>query len=85
MGDAMGDDDNRRSLRRSLETLNRTVQRGGPAAAASYSLIGAIVLFGGVGYAVDRWLGWAPWGLLTGLGVGLVVGFYQLALAVWRR
>jgi len=81
----MGDDDSRRVLRRSLEALNETVQRGGPAAVASYSLIGAILLFGAVGYGIDEWLGTSPWGLIGGLVVGLAVGFYQLALMVWRR
>lgn len=81
----MGDDDSRRVLRRSLEALNETVQKGGPAAAASYALIGAILLFGAVGYGLDEWLGTSPWGLIGGLAVGLAVGFYQLALMVWRR
>jgi len=81
----MGDDDSRHGLQRSLEVVHATVQRGGPAAAASYALIGAILLCGGLGYAFDEWAGMSPWGLLTGLAVGLVVGFYQLALMVWRR
>jgi F0F1-type ATP synthase assembly protein I len=81
----MGDNDSRRSVWRSFEALNATVQRGGPAAVASYSLIGAILLFGGLGYAIDEWAGMSPWGLLAGLAIGLVVGFYQLALMVWRR
>ena len=44
--------DRARSLGRSLKTLQTSVQRAGPAAAASYSLIGAILLFGGIGYGV---------------------------------
>lgn len=28
--------------------------------------------------ALDRWLGTSPWGVLTGIGLGLVVGFYEL-------
>jgi len=53
-------------------------------ALASYTLIGAILVLGGIGYVMDRWLGTSPWFLLGGLLVGLVVGFYELAKAVWR-
>ena len=34
----------------------------------------AIALFAGIGYAVDRWRGTGPWGVLIGLGVGFAVG-----------
>jgi F0F1-type ATP synthase assembly protein I len=71
-------------LARSLKYLQENVRRSGPAAAASYTLIGAIVLLGGIGYALDLWLETAPWFLLGGLLMGLVVGFYELAKAVWR-
>jgi F0F1-type ATP synthase assembly protein I len=70
---------------RSLRALQNSVQRAGPAAAASYSLVGAILLFGGIGYACDQWLGTEPWCLVGGLMVGVAAGFYQLARAVWRR
>jgi F0F1-type ATP synthase assembly protein I len=52
---------------------------------ASYTLIGAIILFGGIGYALDLWLGTSPGGLLGGLLLGIVVGFYELARTVWPR
>ena len=81
----MQGDDRARSLGRSLKTLQNSVLRAGPAAAASYSLIGAILLFGGLGYGCDRWFGTDPWGLVGGLMFGCVMGFYQLAKAVWRR
>lgn len=67
--------------------MSRNDLRRSPAraATASYSLIGAILLFGGLGHALDRWRDTGPWGLLGGLMLGLVVGFYQLAVMVWRR
>ena len=34
----------------------------------------AIALFAGIGYAIDRWRGSSPWGVLIGLGLGFVVG-----------
>ena len=70
---------------RSAKSLQDNVTRAGPAASASYTLIGAIVLLGGIGYAVDYWRGTAPWGLLVGLLTGIVVGFYELMKTMWRK
>ena len=64
--------------------LPTTLARSGPAAAVGYTMIGAIVLLGGGGYALDAWLGTSPWFLLGGLMLGLVVGFYELAKTIWR-
>lgn len=72
-------------LARSLQQLHENIRRAGPAATASYSLIGALLLLGGIGYLVDRWQGTEPWGLLAGLAAGVVVGFYELAMVMWRR
>jgi len=69
---------------RSLKALQTTISRSGPAATVSYTLIGAIVLLGGLGYAMDEWRGTSPWFLLGGLVLGIVVGFYELARALWR-
>jgi F0F1-type ATP synthase assembly protein I len=71
------------NLARSFRYLQDTVRRSGPAAAASYTLIGAILLLGGIGYAVDEWRGTSPWFLLGGLLLGLIVGFYDLAKTVF--
>ena len=49
-----------RFLSRSARSLQESAQRAGPAATASYSLIGAILMFGGIGYALDAWQGTAP-------------------------
>lgn len=89
MGDngpfAMPEESRYRFFARSAKSLQHNAERAGPAAGASYSLIGAIILLGGIGYAVDSWLGTLPWGLLSGLALGLVVGFYELARTVWPR
>jgi F0F1-type ATP synthase assembly protein I len=47
--------------------------------------MGALLLLGGIGYAVDHWQGTSPWGLVAGLGLGLVVGFYELIKTIWPR
>jgi F0F1-type ATP synthase assembly protein I len=70
-------------LARSIRYLQENIRRSGPAAAASYTLIGAIILLGGIGYALDEWWGTSPWFLVGGLVLGVVVGFYELARTVW--
>jgi F0F1-type ATP synthase assembly protein I len=78
--------DNRESfLARSVQSLQGNVRTAQPAALASYTLIGAIIVLGGLGFALDRWLGTTPWLLLGGLLLGLIVGFYELAKAVFRH
>ncbi len=52
---------------------------------AGYTLIGAIMLLGGIGYAIDAWRGTSPWFLLGGLLLGIVVGLYELAKTVFVK
>jgi F0F1-type ATP synthase assembly protein I len=44
----------------------------------------AVALFAGIGYAVDRWRGSSPWGLLIGAGLGFAVGLRAM-IRVARR
>jgi len=81
----MPEDDRGEFLAGSLSRFQENIRRSGPAASAGYALIGAILLLGGLGYALDAWLGTTPWFLVGGLLLGLVVGFYELAKTVWRR
>jgi len=78
-------DDDDSTLERSMEAFQDTVRKSAPAAMGSYTLIGAIMLLGGIGYAVDLWRGSSHWFLLTGLVLGMIVGFYELAKAVFKR
>jgi F0F1-type ATP synthase assembly protein I len=73
------------SFSRSAESLRDNVSRSGPVAGAAYTLVGGIILLGGIGYAVDSWQGTAPWGLVTGLLLGMVVGFYELVKTVYWK
>jgi F0F1-type ATP synthase assembly protein I len=70
---------------RSAKLLQQNVNQSAPAAAAAYSLIGGILVFGGIGYALDLWLSTDPWFLLGGLMTGIVVGFYELVKLAWRK
>ena len=73
------------NLSKSARALQHTAEQAGPAAGAGYTLIGAILLLGGVGYAVDYWRGTSPWFLIGGLLLGIVVGMYELAKTVWHK
>jgi len=81
----MPEDDRDESLSRSLESFQENIRRSGPVASSGYALIGAILLCGGAGYALDSWRGTSPWFLISGLLLGIVVGFYELAKTIWRR
>ena len=79
----------RRTSLTDVGQANRALQdslgRNEPRIVASYALIGAILLLGGVGYAVDWWRGTSPWFLLVGLTVGILFGFYNLVASLRRR
>lgn len=72
-------------LERATKSFQENVTRSAPYAAAAYTLVGAIIFLGFVGYAIDRWRGTSPWFLVAGLVLGIIVGFYDLARVVWRR
>lgn len=77
--------DERVSMARdAVENMQDNLSRGEPAIFASYGLIGAFILLGGAGFAIDRYLGTTPWGLVTGLLIGLGVGLAGLMRALRR-
>lgn len=73
------------SFARSAQSLQDNVARSGAVAGASYTLVGAIILLGGIGYAIDIWQDTSPWFLVSGLALGIIVGFYELIKTVWRE
>jgi F0F1-type ATP synthase assembly protein I len=74
----------RKGLQQAMRAFQENVQRAGPAATASYTLIGGILLLGGLGYAADEWWQTSPWFLLTGLLLGMAAGFYAIVKSTWR-
>ncbi|RMF09386.1 MAG: hypothetical protein D6762_03870 [Candidatus Neomarinimicrobiota bacterium] len=69
----------------SFRFLQKIVREAGPAASASYTLLAAVLLLGGIGYVLDRHYETAPVLLLIGILLGLVVGFYELAKTIFRK
>ena len=70
---------------RANEALQDALDRDEPRILASYALIGAILLLGGVGYAIDWWAATSPWFLLVGLAAGILFGFYNLLGSLRKR
>ncbi len=69
----------------SFDYFQKIIRDSGPVAAASYGLIGAVILFILLGYFLDRWLDTAPWLMIVGLFIGLGSGFYELSKIMWRK
>lgn len=69
----------------STRAFQESVTRSAPAAGAAYSMLGGLLVLGAVGYGVDRWAGTEPWGLVAGLFLGMVVGFYELVKLAYRK
>ena len=67
------------------ESMQRNLVRSEPIIFASYALLGAILLFGAIGYLLDYWLDSRPWLLLFGLLTGLAIGFFGLVRAIRQR
>jgi F0F1-type ATP synthase assembly protein I len=68
----------------SNKALQDSLEQGEPRIVAAYGLVGAILLFGAIGYGLDRWMDSSPWFLLIGLFIGIVFGFYDLISTVRR-
>ncbi|MBN4081018.1 AtpZ/AtpI family protein [Caldithrix abyssi] len=72
-------------LGKSLQQFQRYVRQAGPAAAAAYTLLAAVLFLGALGYFLDQYFNASPLFILLGLGLGLVIGFYELAKSVFKK
>ena len=68
---------------RSFTYLQKIVQKAGPAASASYTLLASVLILTFLGWYIDRSIDTSPIGLLIGLCLGLLTGFYHLARVIW--
>ena len=50
-------------------------------AGVGIEFIVAVALFAGIGYAIDRWRGTGPWGVLIGAAIGFTVGLRAMIRA----
>lgn len=73
------------NLSKSFSYLQKIIKQSGPAMGASYTLIGSILILGALGYLIDKWQNTSPLFLLIGLLLGIIVGFYEIAKAIWAK
>ena len=59
------------------ESLAETARKSGLAYAAGISLFGSIIFLMGLGWFVDLLLGISPWGIVGGIVLGAILGFFQ--------
>lgn len=59
------------------ESEAESIRKSGLAYGAVIALVGSILIFLGVGWALDKYFNTAPWCLVGGIILGAVIGFYQ--------
>ena len=65
-------------LGKSFAYFQKILQQSGPAASASYGLLASVLIFTFLGWYIDAYNGSSPIGVLSGLAIGLILGFYHL-------
>lgn len=55
------------------------------AAGAAFEMAGGVGAGCLIGFGLDRWLGWAPWGLIAGATLGSVLGFWSLVRLAMKK
>ena len=61
-----------------LSEAARAQRSAAPYLDAVWRMVAALLLGAGAGFLLDRKLGWEPWGVVSGLGLGLALGFWSL-------
>jgi ATP synthase protein I len=57
----------------------------GDAGTLALTLVGVVLVFTGLGYVVDRWVGTRPWLMVCGVFVGAGLGFAYLVSILFFR
>ncbi len=57
----------------------------GEAWSLSFTLVGLVGIFTGLGYLLDRWIGTTPWLMVAGVFVGAIFGFVYLISLLFSR
>ena len=72
-------------LGKSFAYFQKILQQSGPEASASYGLLASVLIFTFLGWYIDAYNGSSPKGVLLGLAIGLIVGFYHLLKTVRKH
>ena len=76
---------NQNNFGKQFMEMQKIINRSGPVAASSYGLITSILIFTYFGWYIDKLSESTPIGTLTGLFIGLTVGFYHLYKIIYRK
>jgi ATP synthase protein I len=57
----------------------------GEAGSLGFTLVGLVLVFTGLGYLLDRWLGTGPWLMVGGVFLGAGLGFAYLVSMLFSR
>jgi F0F1-type ATP synthase assembly protein I len=68
-----------------LRGLGSRMKSSGPAADAGWTLSGSVIACLLIGYMLGEYFNANPAATITGLFLGIVVGFYNLAKVMWRK
>tara|TARA_Y100001970_G_C13965798_1_gene715556 strand:- start:286 stop:534 length:249 start_codon:yes stop_codon:yes gene_type:complete len=71
-------------INKSLKGFQKIIVQSNKASTASYALIASLMIFIFGGNYFDTLYDSSPKGLILGLCLGLAVGFYNLAKAIWK-
>ncbi len=62
---------------KNAESEQETTRKGLQAYGALSTLIGAIIIFLAIGWVIDKYFQTSPWGIVGGILLGSIIGFYQ--------
>jgi ATP synthase protein I len=66
--------------------MSEDPRRGwGEAWTLGFTLVGMVLVFTGLGYLLDRWVGTKPWLMIGGVFVGAGLGFAYLVSILFLR
>ncbi len=59
------------------ESIGETARKSGLAYGAAVTLFGSVIFLLALGWLADWFLGTSPWGIVLGIVLGAIIGFYQ--------
>jgi len=71
-------------LSKSIKQFQRFVRQSVPAASAAYTLLGSVIFLTLIGYMADKYFNSSPVYILIGLGLGILIGFYELYKSIFK-
>ena len=69
---------------KTLKSIQKIILQSSKASAASYTLIVSLIIFIWGGNYFDVVYDSSPFGLISGMCIGLAIGFYNLAKIIWK-